>query len=1023
MPQVIVGQEQPPQQLSTLWPGNPPQLRVDFGFAIESTETVLSRLTETWSSDFGGDFGPGFPSGAQFEIGLNTKGAARDNTAPFELMATARGAAVRTENAASFRWDTLPPFEGSCTVQAPLLTLLPPPPAGLPSYLALGLQNGKTQLGWMQNSGVPWNYRYSYLNSGWTGWDSPSGQFASNYLMQGIPNGYVPVFTFNEIEGQGFLNEAARESWLRTPANMLGYFNDFQLLLQKIAGAGGWDASRAFGSMNATVSNDNSALTYTGANATNTFATGASFRSAGKWIFSITFSAVNSGSQVGLADANAATGPGRYLGLDTHSVGTASSGTQLIINNTLLAGTVPALVANQQVDVAVDLTAQLFWQRVGGGNWNASPTANPATGQGGISIAGLAGYTLSPGVQPYNNGVAVTFNAPPTIAGFSPWNIAAPPAIVHIEPDLSGFVQQNWGAGGANFLAVSVASSGYTGVAAVARLRNTFAGFAQALILIRNAYAPGVLLAWHMSLWGPNNGYDPTNSGGPSPQATADQLASFYAGLGTSFDLLFHDPSDADSAYKVLVRGNPIASAWWTVTAFASYQAYLAELCTRTGLRGFLWQIPGGNTKYLSCNNTPYHYQDNRPEYFLNSGGNGNLLFFALAGIVGLLFGAGGTSTTVYNNSGQAPYNPAPISDNNTGSTTSLVATLADDDGGGLQVWSGNYYAGPLYFPGGQATQTEAGTAARADPAALAETLFMARIDPAAAGEALLTARADPPMASEALRTQAADPPVEAEATAASARTDALAPTEYLASHPVGGALRGDFFAPIEVLSTARSDNAPVEWAAVFRSDMLPPLEVALFVRADPAVQIEDVALYRADLAPVLEALSAARGDAAAPIEALLAALRSGALAEFGLALRLDPLLPAEAGETVRNDPNMPAEAGANAARVDMMLPFEALLAVRGGNQAPAQAGFEWLSTVRALLIYANSWSPVETAEIDRSDAISAVESTSRWIADSNALVESVRSVMFDTASQATESSLTPGPPKLTLFVTRGRLR
>jgi hypothetical protein len=37
--------------------------------------------------------------------------------------------------------------------------------------------------------------------------------------------------------------------------------------------------------------------------------------------------------------------------------------------------------------IAVDVGAQIFWARIDGGNWNASGTANPATGAGGISFS------------------------------------------------------------------------------------------------------------------------------------------------------------------------------------------------------------------------------------------------------------------------------------------------------------------------------------------------------------------------------------------------------------------------------------------------------------------------------------------------------------------------------------------------------------------------------------------------------------------------------------------------------------
>jgi hypothetical protein len=65
---------------------------------------------------------------------------------------------------------------------------------------------------------------------------------------------------------------------------------------------------------------------------------------------------------------------------------------------------------NDIIGLAVDLTARLIWFRVApAGNWNASGTANPATGAGGISISVLTGAVFclfSSGA----NGDAVTAN-------------------------------------------------------------------------------------------------------------------------------------------------------------------------------------------------------------------------------------------------------------------------------------------------------------------------------------------------------------------------------------------------------------------------------------------------------------------------------------------------------------------------------------------------------------------------------------------------------------------------------------
>lgn len=76
---------------------------------------------------------------------------------------------------------------------------------------------------------------------------------------------------------------------------------------------------------------------------------------------------------------------------------------------------------------AYDLDLKLFWVRVAGGSWNANPTANPATGSGGLSMSDLAPYDVTPVVTSDFIGEQVTFNfsasdlTSPPPAGFIPW--------------------------------------------------------------------------------------------------------------------------------------------------------------------------------------------------------------------------------------------------------------------------------------------------------------------------------------------------------------------------------------------------------------------------------------------------------------------------------------------------------------------------------------------------------------------------------------------------------------------------
>src|SRR6266508_4625468 len=83
-------------------------------------------------------------------------------------------------------------------------------------------------------------------------------------------------------------------------------------------------------------------------------------------------------------------------------------------------------------------------------------------------------------------------------------------AVVHVEPDLSGYAEQAVLPGGSCYghctrkgndpshLEASVASSGF---AAVHRYPNTYRGFNLALLHLRDLFAPNVILAFHVSDW------------------------------------------------------------------------------------------------------------------------------------------------------------------------------------------------------------------------------------------------------------------------------------------------------------------------------------------------------------------------------------------------------------------------------------------------------------------------------------------------------------------------------------------
>ena len=132
-------------------------------------------------------------------------------------------------------------------------------------------------------------------------------------------------------------------------------------------------------------------------------------------------------------------------------------------------------------------------------------------------------------------------------------------AVVHVEPDLWGFLQQSASRDDAATVKVQVAS---TGMAELAGLPDTGAGMAQAIVKLRDAYAPNVLLGYHLSAWA--TGVDPLYN--KPDNDTLDEIASrsaaFYHSLGATFDLAFTDASDRDAGFKQYVSGD--ADAWWS---------------------------------------------------------------------------------------------------------------------------------------------------------------------------------------------------------------------------------------------------------------------------------------------------------------------------------------------------------------------------------------------------------------------------------------------------------------------------
>jgi hypothetical protein len=264
--------------------------------------------------------------------------------------------------------------------------------------------------------------------------------------------------------------------------------------------------------------------------------------------------------------------------------------------------------------------------------------------------------------------------------------------VLHVEPDLWGFMEQRSTGDNATTVPVQVA---VTGMTELNGLPNNLAGFAQAVTRLRNQYAPNVYLAYHVSIWGTGNDIlysDPDNA---TVTNLATRAGNFFLSLNSGFDIAFAEFSDRDADFKRLQYGDN--NAWWAPADFSRNQLFIGRFVSVAQKRVAFWQIPVGNTKMRAENNTWEHYQDNKVEWLLEDPSRANLNGYMQAGVVAFLFGRGADGPSCFCDAARdGVTNPTAINGNN------RVSLNADDDGGYWRERTAAYYAtGAMTLPGG----------------------------------------------------------------------------------------------------------------------------------------------------------------------------------------------------------------------------------------------------------------------------------------------------------------------------------
>jgi hypothetical protein len=322
----------------------------------------------------------------------------------------------------------------------------------------------------------------------------------------------------------------------------------------------------------------------------------------------------------------------------------------------------------------------------------------PAAGAGGESNGNFTNLNNTATMTAYYNDLKLFFQK----AGAFP----SQKVVLHVEPDFWGYMEQHATSDDAKTVTAKVSE---TGLSELAGLPSNVSGFARAVVKLRDTYAPNVFLGYHISVWGTGNDIALSNPSDATVDQLAGRAATFYQSLAANFDVAFAEFSDRDSGFYQFVYGDS-GHSWWDSEDFRRNVRFLNGFSASTGKRIVMWQIPLGNTKMRSVNNTNGHYQDNRPEWLLDDPGRAHLAAYRDAGVVAFLFGGGAGGTTCACDAiGDGGTNPAAMNGNTLaseaapagsapvqltrGSTPTLVTPYAANDDGGFFRWkSWQYY-------------------------------------------------------------------------------------------------------------------------------------------------------------------------------------------------------------------------------------------------------------------------------------------------------------------------------------------
>ena len=256
-------------------------------------------------------------------------------------------------------------------------------------------------------------------------------------------------------------------------------------------------------------------------------------------------------------------------------------------------------------------------------------------------------YQSAPGNrQGEADGVAANLGNPATMRAYyddlqlssSAPGVPRGAVVLHVEPDLWGYVQQR--ARGDDPATVPArwarpACRSWPGCRTRGRVRPGDRPAARPLRPQRDAGLPRQRLGHRQR----HPLHRPAGRHGGRPRRAP---AAFYRALRAPFDLVFAEFSDRDAGFKQysLRRRRGLLVGRGRLPAPRALPG--PPSCAVTQRRLVLWQIPFGNTRMRAMNNTWNHYQDNQVEWLLDDPARGHLQEYVRGRGGGLPLRAGG---------------------------------------------------------------------------------------------------------------------------------------------------------------------------------------------------------------------------------------------------------------------------------------------------------------------------------------------------------------------------------------------